>query len=333
MPSSHVFAFADPHPYGATIRAAKVEVLPTAKGNFHAELMHINLHQLWLQRGHESLPRILHGAVDAERSAIEFPIRRDQPAIRYRGIDVSPCEIVVHDSDSVHRRSFGPSYWGAMSLTSAHLAEAARALVGRELTRPSVMRIVRPAPAIMVCLLQLHEDAAQLAKTAPDRLAQPEVARSLEEALVRVMIRCLAEGTVIETGSGERNHMAVISRFEQFLAANWARPIYVSEICAATEVSGRTLRRSCLEHLGMSPVHYLWLRRMHFARLALMRADPGTSTVTDIATDHGFWELGRFSVEYRALFGESPTVTLHRPPDDPRIAQNRPSDLPLSNFA
>jgi AraC-like DNA-binding protein len=83
----------------------------------------------------------------------------------------------------------------------------------------------------------------------------------------------------------------------------------------------------------MSPVHYLWLRRMHLARLALTRADPGTATVTDIATNHGFWELGRFSVEYRALFGESPTVTLHRPSDDPRIVQNRPYDLPLSNFA
>jgi AraC-like DNA-binding protein len=333
MPSSHVFAFADPHHYGATIRAAEVEVLPTTKGNFHAELMHINLHELWLQRGRESLPRILHGAVNAERSAIEFPIRKDHPAIRYRGIDVSPGEIVVHDTDTVHRRSFGPSCWGAMSLTPAHLAEAGRVLVGRELTRPSMMRVVRPAPAVMARLLQLHEDATQLAKTAPDRLAQPEVARSLEEALVHAMIRCLTESTFTEMGSGERKHMAVISRFEDFLAANWTRPVYVSEICTATEVSGRTLRRSCLEHLGMSPVHYLWLRRMHLARLALMRADPRTATVTRIATDHGFWELGRFSVEYRALFGESPTVTLHRPPDDPRIAQNRPSDLPLSNFA
>src|SRR6516165_3514838 len=150
MPSSHIFTFADPYHYGATIRAAEVQALATTKGNFHAELMHINLHRLWLQRGGESLPRILHGAVSVERSAIEFPIRRDQPASRYRGVDVSPGEIVIHDTDSVHRRSFGPSYWGSMSLTPAHLAESGRALVGRELTRPSVMRIVRPATAIMV---------------------------------------------------------------------------------------------------------------------------------------------------------------------------------------
>jgi AraC-like DNA-binding protein len=35
-------------------------------------------------------------------------------------------------------------------------------------------------------------------------------------------------------------------------------------------------------------------------------------TVTEIATGFGFVELGRFSVEYRKIFGESPSQTLHQ---------------------
>ena len=61
----------------------------------------------------------------------------------------------------------------------------------------------------------------------------------------------------------------------------------------------------------MGPIRYLWLRRMHLARRALICADPTKTTVTEVATQFGFWELGRFATSYRALFGQSPSVCLH----------------------
>ena len=82
----------------------------------------------------------------------------------------------------------------------------------------------------------------------------------------------------------------------------------------------RTLRAACEEHLGMGPIRYLTFRRMHLVRRALVRADPATAKVTQIAMDHGFWELGRFSVAYRQLFGEAPSDSLRRPADDRRVS-------------
>ena len=49
-------------------------------------------------------------------------------------------------------------------------------------------------------------------------------------------------------------------------------------------------------------------------RRALQGADWKSTTVTQVATNYGFWELGRFSVAYRSLFGESPSATLRRQP-------------------
>ena len=109
-----------------------------------------------------------------------------------------------------------------------------------------------------------------------------------------------------------RRHNVIVVLFEEFLEANPDRPLSLAEICPAIGVVERTLRVACAKYLGMGPIRYHSLRRMQLARRALLCADPSAATVTRVAADHGFWELGRFSVTYRLLFGETPSETLRR---------------------
>jgi transcriptional regulator GlxA family with amidase domain len=69
------------------------------------------------------------------------------------------------------------------------------------------------------------------------------------------------------------------------------------------------------------------LRQMQHVRHALALADHRRTTVTEIATAHGFWELGRFAGTYRSLYGESPSATLARAPGLPD-QQHNPAVLP-----
>ena len=101
-------------------------------------------------------------------------------------------------------------------------------------------------------------------------------------------------------------------RFLEFLTVHPNRPLCLGEICAAIGVGERTLRSACVKHLGIGPTRYATLRRMHQVRHALLSADASNTTVTRVAMDHGFGELGRFSVAYRSLFRESPSETLRR---------------------
>ena len=150
---------------------------------------------------------------------------------------------------------------------------------------------------------------------------------------MHAIVTCLSEGVPIKLGRGALGHTAVIARFEELLAVNYDQPLHLAEICAAIGASERTLRTICIENLGMGPIRYLWLRRMHLARRALIRATPHTTTVTEVATASGFWELGRFAVEYRALFGEAPSASLSRPTREVGLSKSGPFALATSEFA
>ena len=330
MPSSRVFAFADPIEYEAAIRAGDFTVTPTARGDFHAELTRIDFHRLWMQRGYESSPVIRFVATHRQRVPISFLTRSKQPAAHCNGMDMSSGDIVVCGSGaSIHLRTSAADRWAAMSLSPEDLAKTSYALAGFELSAPVDTYRIRPDPALLAHLRRLHSAAGNLARDAPEVLTHPEAARSLEEALTQAMIRCLTDGARLETDRSFRNHPMVMARLEDFLAAHPGRPLYLSEICAAANASERTIRICCQEHLGMGPVRYLWLRRMHLARRALSTASEGSDTVTAIAMAHGFWELGRFSVAYRGLFGETPTATLRRPP----MMRREPKFSALAVFA
>jgi AraC-like DNA-binding protein len=331
MASSTVLNFTDPFPYQRALRISDVELLPTVKGEFRAELMQINLDRLWMQRGHENLPHVVAGTVRPVRRAISF-LTKEQEAV-YCGQQVLAGGIIIQRPDFQHRRNGPNRNWGSMSLTHDDFDAACKAITGCEFSGGKLEFIVRPRPDFMSRLLKLHETVGQIVKTTPALLELPQVSRALEQQLVHLMVRCLTEGAFLEITVGGHHHDAIVARFEEFLEANPNTPLYLPEICAAIGAAERTLRYACEKHLGMGPIRYLALRRMHLVRRALVRAVSSTTTVTRIATDYGFWELGRFSVNYRTMFGETPSVTLQRPPDDRLIRPNRPSSLANSEFA
>jgi AraC-like DNA-binding protein len=269
-----------------------------------------------MHRIHISLPEINTVTVKPGRRSIGFLTECNSSSFLDCGLEVRPGDMVINKTDVVHQQSHADFHYGTVSLPSDDLAAAAEAIVGRSLPETPHKSIVRPPFALMRRLLDLHKLVGQLAHQTPDILELPEVTRALENELTHILVRCLAEGHSLEQTNGDRRR-DTLARFVEFLKAHPHRPLYLAEICAAIGVGERTLRVSCERHLGMGPIRYLTLRRMHLVRRALRHSDPSTATVTQIVTNHGFWELGRFSVAYRTLFGEPPSETLRHPPDRP----------------
>jgi AraC family ethanolamine operon transcriptional activator len=88
--------------------------------------------------------------------------------------------------------------------------------------------------------------------------------------------------------------------------------LHTDDLCRSIGVTERTLQRAFQRILRMPPLRYLKLRQLNQVYAALCGADARGQLVTDILTQHGVTELGRFAGEYRVLFGELPSQTMRR---------------------
>jgi AraC-like DNA-binding protein len=315
MPRSAVMNFVDPDQFQEAVQPADLHVVVTGRGRYDASLTLIKLDSLWMQRGEFSLPAVMHSRIPAHRRMFFLQFDAGQAPILHSGTEVAPDEIVCYPLGSEHHYRTTASYrCGGMSLTQEDFAAYEKALIGRAEPAPSAIRVVRPQPHLMSRLLKLHKAVTDLVATAPDVVLHPEVGRAIEQELARATIACLADPGTAEAHRPSPHRLSVMARFEQMLQAQSDEPLYVTDICASIGVSERTLRLHCQHQLGMSPHRYLWLRRMNLVQRALAHAEPALKTVTEIANDYGFAELGRFAVSYRELFGESPSVALRRRP-------------------
>lgn len=130
----------------------------------------------------------------------------------------------------------------------------------------------------------------------------------------RSIVECMAANVMSSLPPDDNGWLPsarrLIRRVEDYLDEVGMRPVHVSEICAALGVSRRTLHRAFQEVFGLGPVSFLRHKRLCAVHSILHESAPGTTTVASVAMQQGFYELGRFSQYYHAMFGERPSQTL-----------------------
>jgi transcriptional regulator GlxA family with amidase domain len=138
-----------------------------------------------------------------------------------------------------------------------------------------------------------------------------------------VTIDCWITAAVETSSTRRRKASQLVQQAEALALASVDEPLHVSALCHIIGVSERTLRKAFHRVHGVPPCRHLRMLRLSNARRALLSADGTLAKVTEIAMSFGFAELGRFSVEYKKAFGESPSQTLYRVPQ----ARTLPRDI------
>lgn len=305
--------FTDPGEFTSVLHPSKVELIPLERGRFTAELVAIELPRTRLRWMSESIPRLAHVQHPPDRAYFGFLADDTSATVVVDGMSVNANAVMQFGSaGNSNQHSLGPTRWSNISVGRAELEALNQNFTGQDFPACAAARLVLPDHGAMNTLRRLHAKAVAFTAQSSALLVEPEVARALDNQLMEALSNCLMDPEQTQPTSVQARHAAVTERFRHLLEDSLDRPLYLPEVCAALGVSHRTLSYCCQDFLGMAPKRYFHLRRMHMVRRALRQADRHATTVTEIATRHGFWEFGRFAVQYKALFSETPSTTLRK---------------------
>jgi AraC family ethanolamine operon transcriptional activator len=155
----------------------------------------------------------------------------------------------------------------------------------------------------------------QRVKQQPGSLALPAMAQRIEADLMPLLVEALVAGV----GEGARlerppARIEVVKQVQDWIHDHPHEPTTLADLCERAHISRRTLIQGFRDHLGMGPMAYLKIHRLHGVRRQLLAADPQHLRVGNLASEWGFLNAGHFARDYRHLFGELPRDTLRTSP-------------------
>jgi AraC-like DNA-binding protein len=319
LPSrTYVANFSDPEAYAqATVNLSGGDAprfIGTVGDAFHAKIARVNLGQIGIGVGQASVP--VSFTAHIPDSHVFMFATEAAAARRISGWTVGRQHIFhPRPNDQTFATSPSGKPWPyAVVAAPFHLM----AVQGPDVTGldPKVPlnddRLFLAPEGALARLVSLLNDAARLAEEAPLIAAAPAPAKALAGTIMGALLACLTQGRANRDRAALRRHRQIVARLEEAMRERPEEMLSMPDICAAVGVPRRTLNLACMEFLGQGAAQYARARRLDHVRATLLRSDPRVTTVTNVATCFGFWELGRFAHAYRVRFGERPSDTVRR---------------------
>ena len=299
------------------MKHADIELIQIGRTLTPSSLTQVSFDNLNLQIGQYGAPYISNATIDKDRSGMVYKINRDFPTT-CNGYEIDSASFMFYGKNSEHIAiNNGLCRWIYISFKPDYLEESLLDPFGAKLdTRRNVSSHLRcQAQASLDSLYGIVNEIAEFANSNPLIFQNTDITKGMEWSLLDTQVLILSNtlnSSPKNTYRGKKSHESIIRQSIDFLKANSYEPIHVLDLCSALNVGMRTLYYAFREYFGISPIRYLRLVRYAKARRDLLSADRERTTVTDIAAKWRFWHFGRFSVEYKSLYGESPSETLHR---------------------
>ena len=248
------------------------------------------------------------GSTPVDALSLALPMRRGDSYLS-RGFEVGANHIdLMGPAGEIHSVTRADASILTLALSREMLEQRGGAVAGALLERVAGGHIVQ----------QTHRGGGdelrrwgtqllQLLK--PAKLSLAARNRLLDETLRIIAGMVLPDDPGRAVGFRRRYQLSLRAR--DYMLDRVTDPPTIIELCRALNTSERTLHHVFRDIYDVSPKQFLKARRL-FATRQLLLAAPPRRTISEIAMDLGFFDLGRFAQDYRLMFGELPSRTLGR---------------------
>ena len=293
------------------IQGTRVEVTQLGRGRFRGSLSHVGIGDFSLSIGSFSVGVRTQRIATDDKLVIGMLLQASE-RVTHWSFDMVPADVLVMPPSTEHDGSFhGAAAYAAIRLD---LAEVTSVFNGDpRLSDPATWYRKNRYRAGALTALVATQRLKQIVSCLVHQHAgiSDEVADFWKRSIIDAMAATIVDALPAENRGPVPSAMHLVRNVEHYLDAAGSRPVHISEICGQFNVSRRSLHRAFNDMLGLGPVTFLRHKRLCAIHSALRQNTPATATIGEIAMQHGFIELGRFSHYYRSLFGEYPSETLH----------------------
>lgn len=304
------FCFSDLDQFAELIRHGGVELTKIRPGDRADRLAVLALPDVLVRRGEEYSEWACTGTALPGMYSFVIPWNMYHET-RYNGIRMEEGMISLYAPEAVHVSIGGRSDFLYVTIPQSVFEAELMALRVLPPQFANGCNFSDPGPAVVHALNTLLARMMRIVASSDGNDEELGLA-AMQRSLVTKLVLALdsSEAAPDERMARNATRQAAFLRTLEFAQQHINQDIYVTDLCNVTGIAERSLRMVFQEFTGMSPIAFLNLARLKRARQLLVNGEPDRMSVKYAALDSGFWDLGRFSVKYKALFGESPSQTL-----------------------
>ena len=321
-PAVEVVEFTDPTIANAGIELIEQDAVQLASNPLRVRRIIVRL---------ENAAVVFHAANQRVRSSscprqglLAYVVFGAQVSGTMNGFPVGPGVMLAAEPEAEARFVTEPGWQSITVMVRPQVFQAHLIARGREgdFRAPRGVETLKVDVAKVGELFDWGKRLVDIAARQPDLFTErPAIRMSAQVDLFETLIATLCETRDCDTARGDRkrqDYSRMVKNVEEYALAHVGDHLLVGDLCKIAAVSERTMETAFKEILGITPLAYLIRIRLHRVRQALLARSCGSTTVSAEALNWGFWHFGEFSRAYKECFGELPSDTLRRKPDEPQ---------------